>query len=210
MPAEGEGAAKVFGIAAEVDAPYAGVGVVGHAALYGVSKAVPLADCHVEAAGHVRAAEYVVEEYEGDALFGTGGAAACAYHAVCLKGVLVHRARGGEIFAWGGAGECAARGWDGEVAFGHAEEAGEGDVAHEEEYHLVRGVAAAGEGAELLGGEGGEALFGAEYVAPDGVGGEEHLLEVVVYEFGGGVVVTAYLVEDYFHLFFHLASRELR
>ena len=208
--AERHGAADILPIAAEIDAPYAGVRVVRHAALHGVGYPAPLTDGHVEAAGHVGAADNIVKQDEGYALLRSGGAAACAYQAVSLTGVLVHRARHGLIRARFTAGECAARGRHGEIAFGHAHYAGEGDVAHEEKHHLVRRVATAGEGTQFLGGERGEALLRAEYVTTDGVGGEEHLLEIVIYQFGGGVVVTAYLVKDDFHLLFHLAGGELR
>ena len=80
-------------------------------------------------------------------------------------------------------------------------------LAKHKESGIVGDVIFAGEAQGIGGGVLAQTLCLAEDVAPKTVGAEEHLLEVVVDELGGGVVVAVYLVNDDFYLFVYLVLR---
>ena len=88
---------KVLGVATEVDAEGAGIGIGGEVGLDVVDQAATLAQGHVQATVHAGAAQQVVQQIESRALRGVGIVAPSAYHHMRLVGIAVHGAAGRHV-----------------------------------------------------------------------------------------------------------------
>lgn len=200
----------VVGVAPEVDAPRAGVGVAHHGAVDGVYQSVALAQGYVEPCVHARSAKHVVEQVEGHAPVVVGAVGPCAYHDVGLVGGPVGRGLAGRV----------GRHWPrwpwppwrrrGEVGRGLLEQPchpAEVDVAICEEHGVVGPVQPCRESERVGGCERAQPLGPPQYVVAERVACEESAVELVVYELGRRVVVALNLVAYHLDFLLHLLLR---
>ena len=202
----------VFGIAAEVDGPCGGVGVVGQRGFHGIDQSAALAKGDVEAGVHAWAAEEVVEEVEGYAAVVLGAVCGAANHDVCLVGgtafhgdplhrVLAQHGVGGGIywvgrFPWDGISLPRHGGWVGGECLDDSLYISKGVVAHDEENHPLWLVEPLGKGFGVGRGEAAHVVGCAEDVVAQVASLVDDVLEVVEDEVGGGVVVGLYFIDD--------------
>ena len=194
--------------AAEIDAPYACVLIAEGVALSIIYKSVLLSQADIEEGVHARTAKDIVEQEEGCAVVMIHAVTAVAHEDMCLVGVALTnghlRMVRGQGHQWL-ADIAALQG--GGVALYLSDYFVEIYLAKHKESGIVGDVIFAGEAQGIVGGVLAQTLCLAEDVAPKTVGTEEHLLEVVVDEFGGGVVVAVNLVNDDFYFLVYLVLR---
>ena len=196
-----EAEVHVGGVAAEVDAERARVGVGRQVRLHVVDQPAAFAQRDVQAAVHARPAQQVVQQIEGRAAVVVGVVAAGAQHDVRLVRTLIqheavgHVERRGHTAVRNGVARPAA----GQVAYqllGQAHHTAEIHVAQDEEHHIFRPVVAAGEGGGILRAERAQPFGPSQDVAPQRMAAEDEVLEIVEYQFGRIVLVRLYLVDD--------------
>ena len=188
----------IGGIAAEVDAEGARVGVGSQVGLYVVDQSATLAQGHIEAAVHAGASQQVVEQVEGGAAVVVGVVAAAAYHDVCLVGVFVQHLVLGHVKR-GRRTEAVSRRCRNvsQQLFGPTHHLGKGQIALHEKHHVARTVITGGKGGGIGTAKGFELDRIAKDVAAERMPAENKVFEVVEDKLGGVVFVRLDFVDNH-------------